>query len=110
MVFLAIWATVSISTMWAIRQSTITRGDARAAANLALIAQTELERARMLPVTELQSGAQVVTRDGWPTGTSCTLTLTPRGPATWTLDVTVERDAARPIKPVRLTTVRAVMP
>lgn len=108
--FVAIWASVGITSLWAVRHASQARGDARHAAELALIAQSELERARALPAAQLTEGAHPRTNDAWPMGTSCTLTVARRPLGAWTLDVAVGREGARSIKPVRLVTVRGATP
>jgi hypothetical protein len=106
LVFIAIWAGVCGSTLWALRESALTRGQARQAAVPAVIAQGELEQARALPADKLKAGSTDRTDAAWPAGTSCTVTLAPHSPSTWLINVEAARTTARGLKPVRLTTYR----
>lgn len=106
MVFVSIWASVAGTTLYAIQQAAMTRGQAQQAAELALIAQSELEHARAIPAGELRAGTTDISNPTWPAGTSCTLTLAPHSAKTWQVNVEVGRTTARTLKPVRLATFR----
>lgn len=111
LVFVAIWSSVSIASLYAIHEASLMRGAASQRAELAAVAQSELEHARALPAAELKAGAQLrAAADWWPAETNCTVTLTPRSEAAWLVDVQVDRATARGLRPVRLTSVRKVAP
>ncbi len=107
LVFVVIWSSVSIASLWAIQEASLMRGKASQRAELAAVAQSELEQARALPAADLRPGPQIrPAADWWPAGTSCTVTLTPQSPAAWLVDVQVDRATTRGLRPVRLTSVR----
>ncbi len=113
LVFVAIWSSVSIASLYAIHEASLMRGAATQRAELAAVAQSELEYARALPSAELKPGAQIrVAADWWPANTSCTVTLTPQSTssAAWLVDVQVDRATARALRPVRLTSIRRAGP
>jgi len=106
LVFISIWAAVGMSTMMAIQRAAVTRGRASQRANLALIAQSELEKVRAIPAAELSAGSFSRTETDWPPHTSCTVTLAPHSAKTWKVDVLVERQTAHETRPVRLVSYR----
>lgn len=110
LVYIAIWSSVAITTMWALHEAELTRTQARQAAELALIAHSQLEHARAIPSADLHVGSADTTSDDWPAGTSCTVTLAQRSASAWLINVEVSRTMARPIKPVRLATYRRALP
>lgn len=108
LVFVAIWSSVCITSMWAIHEAGLMRSNAAMRAEMALVAQSELEHARAIPAASITEGAKVQTpADWWPENTSCTITMSPRSSKTWTVDVQVQRQTQRGLKPVRLTTIRS---
>jgi len=106
LVFISIWAAVGISTIAGVQCAAMTRGRASQRAVLALIAQSELERVRAMPASELSVGAFARTGTDWPANTSCTVTLALHSAKTWKVDVLVERQTARETRPVRLVSYR----
>lgn len=110
MVFIAIWGSVCASTLWLVKETSLSRARLRQAAELAVIAQSELERARAMPGTTLAEGSSDRHEPDWPAGTSATLTLARHSDRTWLVNVEVSRTTARGVKPVRLSTYRSATP
>jgi len=107
LIFLAVWAIVAVATMRVLGDSRVLRSNARDRSVMALLAQGELERIRLLPPAELAEGEQTVSRPDWPSGVSATVRIDRRDDGTWLVDVSMARESFEGKPSVRLTTIRS---
>lgn len=72
-------ALIAVSTMRALGDGRVMRERAKHRAELALLAQSELDRLRSLPMAKLAEGQQAVHREAWPQTVSAVETVRKRG-------------------------------
>lgn len=97
---------VALFTMRTLGQARILRGNAAMQHTMLLLAQEELDRLRMLSVSDMAAGIEEIRHDNWPEKVKATVTIAEREDGTWLLDVVVGRPTIEGLQPVRLTTIR----
>jgi type II secretory pathway pseudopilin PulG len=106
LIFVSVFTLLAVATMRCIGDGRVLRANARDRSLMAAIAQSELERARTMPASELAGGRTERRDPTWPTGTAAVMEVTPRPEGTWLVDVTVGREGIEGKPSVRLTTIR----
>ncbi|MEQ8819709.1 MAG: hypothetical protein RLY93_05650 [Sumerlaeia bacterium] len=90
-------------TMRSLGQSSVLRARAAQRAELALVAQTELDRLRREP-DALTSGTRTLQDPAWTAGTTVAAAAEPQSPGVWRLEVSASRATIEGLAPVRLVT------
>lgn len=104
LIFVALWALLAVTTLRSLGDSRMVRANARDRNALAILAQSELEKARFAQQLPLGTTA-VFPQPHWPSGTQITLDVSPtQTSGILQLDVTALRKSIESKPAVRLTT------
>ena len=108
LIFMGLFAGLSIATLHVLVDGRLLRAKSRDRQQLALLAQSELDRVRTLDLKEIRKIQSRRTNPEWPAGTEVEV-FTEDGPVSGTtqLGVTVRRDGLDGLAPVRLVTLIA---
>lgn len=101
LIYAGIMAFVAVATMGALGRSAVLRGMARTRSEMLVVAQSELDRLRSLPATDLSSG---VLDGDWPSDMRVECQVADAPNALKLVRVTVSRDLAEGVKSVTLET------
>jgi hypothetical protein len=96
---------VAVGTAAVLGEGRVLRERARQRAELALIAQGELDRLRTQPIAQLTAGWEAIRRDEWPANVSATVAIERRTDGYWQLSVQAERRSPGGDRAVALTTI-----
>jgi type II secretion system protein I len=69
LIYCALFSMLAVGTMRVVGESRLVRSNARDRTQLAVIAQTELDRLRTEPAANRKPGVQKLSRPEWPKGT-----------------------------------------
>ena len=106
MIFCALFTLLAVATMRTLGESRMVRGRARDRSAMALIAQAQIEHARLLPASELREGETTVTNPEWPKDVEAVVKLARQKDNLWLVDVSVRRSSIEGKAEVTLATLR----
>ena len=89
----SIFTMIVISTIAVVANGRVMRERAKDRSELALLAQGELDRLRIVPLAEAAPGEQVIRREGWPANVSVTTRIETREDGYLELNVSALRTA-----------------
>lgn len=104
--FVAIMTTVAVFTMRSLGQARAVRARAADRAQMALAAQTELDRVRRIPAPELNDGSTTQSLPQLGEASQMVTSLARRDDGNWGVEVSVMLDTIEGNAPVQLSTIR----
>ncbi len=108
MMYSSLFAILAVGTMRVVGDARVIRSNARERTNLAVIAQSELDRVRSMPAAERKPGVQKLSKPEWPSGTTVEVEIqSVAAGGTSTVEVRAQRASLEGKPSVRLASVMA---